>query len=184
MNARYMLYGMAVAAITLAGSLSAQAQDIKFNDTPYSTPVFSATFPVDEVVTHEESKNATSDQNIYSSVNTKRSEKDSKRLADPIAVFMVAYVDYTNTNITKVDLKKFLDGLLDGSVNDFKDIPSTLGGLDGLATLRTIMDSDGDEQLHYVRVAAHGNRMWTAQVICFVCGQADADKFFNSIKIK
>ena len=184
MNPRYILYGIALTGIMLACGLSSQAQDIKFNDKPYSTPVFSATFPVDEVVKYEESKNATLDQNIYSSVNTKRSEKDSKRLADPIAVFMVAYSDYTNTNFTKVDLKTFLDGLLKESVNDFKDTPSTLAGLDALATLRTIMESDGDEELYYVRVAAHGNRMWTAEVICFVCGQADADKFFNSIKIK
>jgi hypothetical protein len=175
---------MALTALMLTGSLSSQAQDIKFSDRAYSTPVFSATFPVDEVVKYEQSKDATRDQNIYSSVNTRRSEKDSKRLADPIAVFMVAYGDYTNTNFTKVDLKNYLDGLLEGSVNDFKDIPSTLGSLDALATLRTITDSYGDDELYYVRVAAHGNRMWTAQVICFVCGQADADKFFNSIKIK
>jgi hypothetical protein len=174
---------MALTVIMLACGLSSQAQDIKFSDKPYSTPVFSATFPVDEVVKYEQSKDAAADRNMYSSHNTKLSATDSKRLADPIAVFMIGYSDYTNTNFTKVTLKRFLDFLLDDSVDDVKDTPSTLGGLDALASVG-IMDSDGVDELHYIRVAAHGNRLWVAEVICFVCNQADADKFFNSIKIK
>ena len=162
---------MALPWIILVFGLSSQAQDLKFSDTPYSTPVFSATFPAGTEVIYEHTKDAEFDTNTYSA-----------------GQFTVGYTDFLKRKepITKLDLDRILGIAQDGAITMSPTITdSTLIGLPARKTSNTVKNAFGDVFPTYMRIAVSGNqRVWLATILCDQCKQADADKFFDSIKIK
>ena len=186
MKPRNMLYGLFLATITLVG-IPAQAQNIKFSDTPYSTPVFSATFPADAEVAHEHTKNDTSDYNRYSAFTGKPGSTEGTAEAGSIALFSLSHSNLGEAKAdTKANLDAGIDGVLAHAVTDGRPkTDSTLGGLYAReGSGKKVDDDSGDVSLVYMRLAMQGSRVWLAEVVCETCTQADADKFFDSIKIK
>ena len=181
MKPQYKLYGMALTAIMLVGGLCSQAQDIKFSDKPYSTPLFSATFPAGTEVKYDhDTDDPDFDDSEY---------KVSIDLKDgSFSTFTIKYTDYLRGTVSQKDvdtwLNKFFD--VDGAVTKGPIINSTLGGLSARKASKTAKRFYDDKlELIYVLGAISGNRrFWSADVICSKCTQVDADKFFDSIKLK
>ncbi len=181
MKTQLILYGMALTLIMLAGSLSSHAQDIKFSDKPYTTPVFSATFPAGTEVKYDhDTDDPAFDDNEYEvSIDLKDGS---------FSTFTIKYSNYLKGTVTQNDvdpwLKQFFD--VDGAVTKGPIINSTLGGLSARKTTKTAKRFYDDKiEVIYVLGAVSGNRrFWSADVICSKCTQADADRFFDSIKIK
>jgi hypothetical protein len=187
MKPRDMLYGMVLAAIVLVG-IPAQAQNIKFSDTPYSAPAFSATFPDGAEVTYEHTKGDTSDHNRYSAFTSKPGSTEGTTEAGSIALFSVSHSEFLGEARvdTKANLDAAIDGVLARAVTEGQTkTDSTLGGLYAReGSGKKVDDDSGDVNSVYMRLAMQGNRVWFAEVVCESCTQADADKFFDSIKIK
>jgi hypothetical protein len=186
MKPRNMLYGLVLAAIMLVG-IPAQAQNIKFSDTPYSTPVFSATFPAGAEVTCEHTKGDTSDRNRCSAFTSKLGSTEGTAEAGSIALFSLSHSNLGEAKAdTKANLDAGIDSVLAHAVTEGQPkTDSTLGGLYAReGSGKKVDDDSGDVSSVYLRLAMQGNRVWFAEVVCDSCTQADADEFFDSIKIK
>jgi hypothetical protein len=171
---------ISLAFVFFAFSKVVMAQGVGFNEALYSTPVFSAKFPVsDEAVKYEHTKSDTSDENSYSVHISAPGTVVGTFRGDSLGVFNLTYIDLSEE--PKPGTKDNFDAAIDSMLNDAVKTDSTLGGL--YAREGSGKDSDTGDFV-YVRIATRGNRLWDAQVRCVSCTQVDADKFFDSVLIK
>ncbi len=178
-NLLIIFFVLAVSAIS--------AQSLKFSGEPYDAPAFSATYPVPDgqpvkqTTQHVERVvgGGSTDLMIY-----------ALRLQTSGDAFMVAYSDVSFT--PKTDTAG-LDAAIDGQLNILgkgaKAGPKTDSTYSGL-TARAVSatgTANGIGFAAYIRLAVQGRRVWQGIVVCTIgtnCSEADANKFFNSIKIK
>jgi hypothetical protein len=75
---------------------------------------------------------------------------------------------------------------IDAAVTKGPIINSALGGLSARRASKTAKRfyDDKSEFVYVLGAISSNRRFWSADVVCSKCTQADADKFFDSIKIK
>jgi len=168
---------------------AASAQSLEFSDTPYGAPAFSATYPVPDKdkpgVTYS-SQNVTLKSGATAVMHTY-----ALSIHGDSDAFVIIYCD-ANLEGDKAGL----DVMLDGAVATLKNVKagpktdSTLSGLPARAVWATSTHTSGqntyDRTMHE-RITVQGSRVWQALVICDKtsnCTEVDANKFFNSIKIR
>lgn len=177
----------AALAVFLLGTLPAIGQNtgafgkfvVAFNSTTYDAPTFSALFPVGKV---EVANHTSPDGTVYFSYSVDRE--------DTILIFMVKYWDLPATE-TPANTAGYLDKLLDSyeSTNGGKKSDSTLSGIFARSTWLNQGIEKPPQYAQYDRITVKGNRVWRVDVMCEVpwfnsCTETDANKFFDSLKIK
>jgi hypothetical protein len=138
---------------------AASAQTLEFTATPYAAPAFTATYPVPD--------------------------KDKPG------------VTYSSQPVTLQSGDTYgLDLMLDGAVATLENArpgpktDSTFSGFPARAVTATSSSTSGQTTVNrttYERITVQGKRVWQALVLCDKasnCTEADAHRFFNSIKIR
>jgi len=178
---------LAVAAASAQNAAS--VRNVEFTTTAYAAPAFSATYPVPD----KDKPGVTySSQNVtLKSGGTATMHTYALGLHNDSDAFLVIYCDADLRGDT-VGLDLMLDGAL-ATLENAKPGPktdSTFSGLPARAVTATSTYSSGQTTFNrttYERITVQGARVWQALVICDKttnCTEADANKFFNSIKIK
>jgi hypothetical protein len=182
------------AFITLAVSAvfaqnSSSAQSLEFTKTTYDSPAFSATYPVPDKdkpgVTYS-SQSVTLKSGAKATMHTY-----ALGIHNDADAFLVIYCDANLQGDTAG-----LDLMLDGAVATLENAtPSpktdaTFSGFPARAVTANSTYTSGQttySRAMYERITVQGARVWQALVICNKstnCTEADANKFFNSIKIR
>jgi hypothetical protein len=183
-----LVFFMLAAAATSAQN-AASVRNMEFTTTTYDAPAFSATFPVPD---KDKPGVAYSSESVtLKSGGTATMHTYSLPLHNDSDAFIVIYCD-ANLRGDTVGLDLMLDGAL-ATLQNAKPGPktdSTFSGLPARAVSATSTYTSGQttgNRTTYERIAVQGNRVWQALVLCDKttnCTEADANRFFNSIKVK
>ena len=162
--------------------------NIVFSTTAYEAPSFYATYPVPD-----KGPVAYSSQEVkLKNGSTTTLHNYSLSLNSDRDAFLVLYCDIPNTRGDTAALDQMLDGAL-AQLDNAKPTPktdSTYSGLPARMVTATGTYTSGKTTFNvtaYQRVAVQGSRVWQGIVICdqtSTCSEADANRFFNSIKIR
>jgi hypothetical protein len=152
---------------------------VKFSSAAYDAPAFSALFPAGQVkTTHETS----SDGTVFTFY-----EIDGK---DTFLIFSVLYWDLPATE-APTDTAAYLDKLLDKyqTTKGGEKSNSTLSGMFARSTWLNGGIAKPPQYSQYDRITVQGHRVWRVDVMCQdpwfnSCTETDANKFFDSLKIK
>ena len=168
---------------------AASAQSLEFTKAPYDAPAFSATFPVPDKdkpgVTYS-SQSVTLKSGAAATMHTY-----ALGIHNDSDAFLIIYCD-ANLQSDKAGLDIMLDGAM-ATLENVKPGPktdSTFSGLPARAVSATSTSTSGQtttSRTTYERITVQGIRVWQALVLCDKtsnCSEADANKFFNSIKIR
>jgi hypothetical protein len=168
---------------------AASAQSLEFARTSYEAPAFSATYPVPDKdkpgVTYS-SENVTLKSGATAVMNNY-----SLGIHNEFDAFLVIYCD-ANLQGDTAGLDLMLDGAV-GTLENAKATPktdSTFSGFRARAVSATSTYTSGNttgNRTTYERITVQGTRVWQALVVCdrsTNCTEADANRFFNSIKIR
>jgi len=184
---------LTIAFLTLAVAAgftqnAAMPQNVEFSTTTYEAPAFYATFPVpdkDKGVTYS-SQNVTLKSGATAVMNTY-----ALSLHNDFDAFLIIYCD-ANLQGDTAGLDIMLDGAI-ATLENAKPGPktdSTFSGFRARAVVATSTYTSGQTTGHrttYERITVQGTRVWQALVLCDKttnCTEADANRFFNSIKIR
>jgi hypothetical protein len=190
---RFLILAFAVLAVAAGFAQTAAVpqnvlRNIAFSSTTYEAPAFYANFPVPD-------KNpvAYSSQEVkLKSGGTSTLHNYTLSLHNDEDAFLVLYSDVASVRSDSTGLDLMLDGAL-GTLDNAKPGPktdSTFSGLPARTVSSTGTYKNGETTFNittYERIAAQGNRIWQAIVVCDQrsnCSEADANKFFNSIKVR
>jgi len=178
---------MTLVFLTLAVAASA-AQNLEFAATPYEAPAFLATFPVpDKNPTTYTSENVT-----LKNGGTATMHNYTLSIHNDADAFLVLYSDVPNIRGDATGLDLMLDGAL-ATMDNSKPGPKTdsiFSGLPARTVTATGTYKNGQTTYSvttYERIAVQGSRIWQGIVICDSrtnCSEGDANKFFNSIKVR
>jgi len=182
-----VVFILAVAAASAQNAAS--VRNMEFTTTTYDAPAFSATYPVPDKdkpgVTYS-SQDVTLKSGATATMHTY-----ALGLHNDADAFLVIYCD-ANLQGDTAGLDLMLDGAV-ATLENAKPGPktdSTFSGLRARAITATSTYTSGQTTFNrtmYERIVVQGNRVWQALVICNKttnCTDADANKFFNSIKIR
>ncbi len=159
----------------------AHAQNLRFN-TFYDAPSFSATFA------NEGTAVQYSSQEVPSKAGTLTQHLYSQSFNSDQGVMIVAYMD----NATGWNIEESLNGMF-AKISNAKEtgrFNTTLGRLTargGAAVGKLGTGENTFNGVAYIRAGADGNRLWSALFLCthdIPCSEADANAFFDSVKIK
>jgi hypothetical protein len=179
---------VALAVATSLAQNSASLQNISFGTTTYEAPAFYANFPVPD----KTAVAYTSQEVKLKNGGTTTLHNYTLSLHDDSDAFLVLYSDIANVRGDTAGLDQMLDGAL-GQLDNAKPGPktdSTFSGLPARTVSATGTYKNGDTTFNvtsYERIAVQGSRVWQSIVICdkrTTCSEADANKFFNSIKVR
>jgi hypothetical protein len=183
---RFLRLTLAFLALTTAAAV---AQSLEFTDTPYAAPAFSATYPVPD---KDKPGITYSSQNVtLKSGATAVMHNYALGIHNDTDAFLIIYCD-ANLQGDKAGLDTMLDGAV-ATLENVKAGPktdATFSGLPARAVWATSTHTSGQNTYNrtmYERIAVQGGRVWQALVICdrtTNCTEADANRFFNSIKIR
>jgi hypothetical protein len=176
-------------AFVMLAVAAASAQSLEFTKTPYEAPAFSATYPVPDKdkpgVTYS-SENVTLKSGATAVMHTY-----ALGIHNDADAFLVIYCD-ANLQGDTAGLDLMLDGAV-ATLENAKPGPktdSTFSGFPARAVAASNTYTSGQTTYNrtmYERITVQGTRVWQALVICnktTTCTDADANKFFNSVKIR
>jgi hypothetical protein len=178
---------LAVAAASAQNAAS--VRNMEFTSSTYDAPAFSATYPVPD----KDKPGVTySSQNVtLKSGGTATMHSYALGLHNDSDAFIVIYCD-ANLRGDTVGLDLMLDGAL-ATLQNAKPGPktdSTFSGMPARAVTATSTYTSGQttgSRTTYERITVQGTRVWQALVLCDKttnCTEADANRFFNSIKVR
>jgi hypothetical protein len=167
---------------------AASPQPAAFNTTAYEAPAFYATFPAPD-----KNRIAHSSQKVkLKTGGTTTLHNYTLSIHNDEDAFLVLYSDVPNIQGDSAGLDAMLEGAL-AQLDNAKPGPKTDSTFSGMLA-RTVSASgtykNGQTVFNittYERIAVQGSRVWQAIVICderTTCSAADANKFFNSIKVR
>jgi hypothetical protein len=184
---KFAFLTLAVAAVLAQNSSSAQS--LEFTKTTYDAPAFSATYPVPDKdkpgVTYS-SQSVTLKSGATATMHTY-----ALGIHNDADAFLVIYCD-ANLQGDKAGLDLMLDGAV-ATLENATPSPktdSTFSGFPARAVTANSTYTSGQTTYNrtmYERITVQGARVWQALVICnrtTNCTDTDANKFFNSIKIR
>jgi hypothetical protein len=166
--------------IFLALAITASAQNLTFNKT-YDAPLFSATYSSEGGDVRPSTKDLDSKVGVLAQ-NTYIQEFNGHNGA-----MMVQYIDLP-TNST-FSLEGGLDGMLSKLTNATETEPrsnTSIGKLPARGAAAKGQYGTSNATM-YVRDAMDGHRSWAVLFLCLndvPCSEADANIFFNNVKIK
>jgi len=171
---------------------AAAAQNIEFAATPYEAPAFSATFPSPDPGKDKPGVSYSFDDITTKAGTPTKLHNYTLSLYNDADAFLVLYCDIANARGDVAALDRMLDGALT-QLDNAKPGPktdSTLSGLPARAVAATGSYTHGQTTFNvtaYERIMVQNSRVWQAIVICdqtTSCTETDANKFFNSIKVR
>jgi hypothetical protein len=167
--------------VFLALAMVASAQNLRFN-TFYDAPSFSAKFADEGTAVQYQS------QELPSKAGTLTQHLYAQSFNADRGAMIVAYMDSANGWRLEVSLDGMFENL--SGTKETGRFNTTLGRLTARGGGATGKLGTGDntyDSVAYVRAAVDGNRLWTVLFLCthdIPCSEADANAFFNSVKIK
>ena len=180
---------LTLAVFAVFAQYSSSAQSLEFTKTTYDAPAFSATYPVPDKdkpgVTYS-SQSVTLKSGATATMHTY-----ALSIHNDADAFLVIYCDANLQGDTAG-----LDLMLDGAVATLENASpspktdSTFSGFPARAVTANSTYTSGQttySRTMYERITVQGARVWQALVICNKtsnCSDTDANKFFNSIKIR
>jgi len=176
-------------AFLMLAVAAASAQSLEFVKATYDSPAFSAIYPVPDKdkpgVTYS-SQSVTLKSGATATMHTY-----ALGIHNDADAFLVIYCD-ANLQGDTAGLDLMLDGAV-APLENAKPSPktdSTFSGFSARAVTATSIYTSGQTTYNrtmYERITVQGARVWQALVICnksTTCTDADANRFFNSIKIR
>lgn len=182
-----VIFSLALLMVSAAGT--GAAQNLEFAPR-YEAPEFSATYPVQD----SGKPGVAYALNTISLKNGTPVKMNNYTLSlhSDADAFLVLYCDIPNTRSDNESLDHMLDGAL-GQLDNAHPGPKTdarFSGMPARAVSATGSYVHGDNTFHvtsYERITVKGDRIWQAIVICDSrtnCSEADANKFFDSIRVR
>lgn len=186
---RPMTYLRLTLVFLMLAVAAASAQTLEFTATPYAAPAFTATYPVPDK--DKPGVTYSSQPVTLKSGETATMHTYALGIHNDNDAFLIIYCDADLRGDT-YGLDLMLDGAV-GTLENAKPGPktdSTFSGLPARAITATSSSTSGQTTVNrttYERITMQGKRVWQALVLCDKtsnCTEADANKFFNSIKIR
>jgi hypothetical protein len=188
---RFLKLTFAVLMLAMGTGLAqnpATLQNIAFSTTAYEAPAFYATFPLPD----KDPVGYSSQEVTLKSGGTATLHNYTLSLHNDRDAFLVLYSDVPNIRGDSAGLDTMLDGAL-AQLDNAKPSPktdSTFSGMPARAVSAAGTYKSGQTTFNvttYERIAMQGSRVWQAIVICdgtTTCSAADANRFFDSIKVR